>query len=350
MLKGKLPHDKQLKTYPVVSNRLYLVTKCSLGRRVFINCAGFIKLDVDKISREIEEEEDESDRQDEANFTEPLDSTRIHLETYEWARKMAIDALDLDENSEAANSRTALKEILENPRRLKDLDLDAFANELMRTGHGNKRTTLYDIRQELIYRYRERRVPYSPMDNVQKFYCLIKETQNTFYKGKLVTCRVTGIVRRKPNKEQLEQANPLKDDNTCLWSCSFCKRNDFSELGKVWAHFDNGECPGPPVGVRVILDNGCNGFISLKFLSDNQVQNPEDRIKVGMTIHARLKDIDAEKFRVDLTCRTSDLRDAHDKWKLPKDEFYDYRASEEDQMKLEEKKRKKNTNKLTQNV
>ncbi|RNA25694.1 transcription elongation factor SPT6 isoform X2 [Brachionus plicatilis] len=112
---------------------------------MFINCSRFIKLDVDKISKEIDEDDEEN--QNEANYTELLDSTRIHLESYEWAKKIAIDALDLGENSEAANLRTALKEILENPRRLKDLDLDAFAKELIRTGYGNKRTTLYDIRQ-----------------------------------------------------------------------------------------------------------------------------------------------------------------------------------------------------------
>ncbi len=30
-------------------------------------------------------------------YIEVLDSTRIHPETYEWARKMAVDALEYDE-------------------------------------------------------------------------------------------------------------------------------------------------------------------------------------------------------------------------------------------------------------
>ena len=30
-------------------------------------------------------------------YIEPLDSTRVHPENYEWARKMAEDALDYDE-------------------------------------------------------------------------------------------------------------------------------------------------------------------------------------------------------------------------------------------------------------
>ncbi len=345
-LMSTLSQDKQIKTYPVATNRLFLVTKCTLGRRVFINCAGFIKFDVDSITKEIDEEEDqdkESSQQneDETKYTEILDSTRIHPETYEWARKMAVDALDIEETTEnEANANSALKEILENPKKLKDLDLDAFAAELIRTGHGLKNLTLYDIRKELMFRYKDERQSFMSMNDEDKFYALIKETPLTFHVGRLVQCRCIGIARRKPQKEQLDEANPVKDDNTCMWQCSFCKRNDFSELSQVWAHFDTSECPGPPVGVRTLLDNGCTGFIPLKFISDSHVTNPEDRIKPGMTIHARIVRIDLERFSVELTCKTSDLRDLNDKWKQPRDEYFDYRQQDEDQFKLDEKRRK----------
>lgn len=66
------------------------------------------------------------------SYIEVLDSTRIHPETYEWARKMAVDALEYDESAEDANPAEALEEILDNPDKLKDLDLDAFAEELKR--------------------------------------------------------------------------------------------------------------------------------------------------------------------------------------------------------------------------
>jgi len=68
-------------------------------------------------------------------YVEPLDSTRIHPETYDWARKMAVDALEYDDTAEDANPAGALEEILESPDRLKDLDLDAFAVELERQVH-----------------------------------------------------------------------------------------------------------------------------------------------------------------------------------------------------------------------
>lgn len=61
-----------------------------------------------------------------------MDGSRVHPETYEWARKMAVDALEYDDTAEDANPAGALEEILESPERLKDLDLDAFAEELNR--------------------------------------------------------------------------------------------------------------------------------------------------------------------------------------------------------------------------
>jgi transcription elongation factor SPT6 len=58
-----------------------------------------------------------------------LDGSRVHPETYEWARKMAVDALELDDT---VDQTVALEEILKAPEKLKELDLDAFAEELTR--------------------------------------------------------------------------------------------------------------------------------------------------------------------------------------------------------------------------
>lgn len=61
------------------------------------------------------------------------------------------------------------------------------------------------------------------------------------------------------------------------------------------------------------LENNLNGFIHTKNISDKEVKNPEDRVKFGMTLHARILKIDIERFQVDLTCKTSDLVDKDDK-------------------------------------
>ncbi len=59
-----------------------------------------------------------------------------------------------------------MEDILKAPEKLRDLDLDAFAEELARQDYGNKRTTLYDIRNELSEPFKERRTPFVPLNQV----------------------------------------------------------------------------------------------------------------------------------------------------------------------------------------
>lgn len=311
-----------------LENRNQLVMGCQLGPTVFINCAGFIKIDTTSVG-------DSSD-----SYIEVLDSTRIHPETYEWARKMAVDALEYDESAEDANPAEALEEILDNPDKLKDLDLDAFAEELKRQGYGNKSITLYDIRAELNSRYKDFRVPYRAPSPEETFSLLTKETPETFYRGKMMVVKVQNIARRKPRTDQLEQANPIRDDETGYWQCPFCLRGDFPELSEVWSHFDGDKCPGQAMGVRVRLDNGLSGFIPTKFLSDKKVNNPEERVQPQMTLHARVSRIDIERFQVDLTCRSSDLRDERGEWTPPKDTYYDHETADSEKRQDEEQKEK----------
>ncbi|KAL0973192.1 hypothetical protein UPYG_G00200120 [Umbra pygmaea] len=309
-----------------LENRTQLVTMCHMGPKVFINCAGFIKIDTASLG-------DSTD-----SYIEVLDGSRVHPETYEWARKMAVDALEYDESAEDANPAGALEEILENPERLKDLDLDAFAEELERQGYGNKGITLYDIRAELSCRYKDLRATYRGPNTEEIFNLLTKETPETFYIGKLITSVVTGIAHRRPQGESYDQA--IRNDETGLWQCPFCQQDNFPELSEVWNHFDSGSCPGQAIGVRCRMDNGVTGFIPTKFLSDKVVKHPEERVKVGMTVHCRIMKIDIEKLSVDLTCRTSDLSDKNNEWKLPKDTYYDFDA-EADDLKQEEEAKKK---------
>ncbi|MEQ2193808.1 hypothetical protein XENOCAPTIV_014711, partial [Xenoophorus captivus] len=178
------------------------------------------------------------------------------------------------------------------------------------------------------------------------------------------------------------QEHVVKEDLLNALYCEFINR-----VNEVWNHFDSGSCPGQAIGVRSRLDNGVQGFIPTKFLSDKVVKHPEERVKVnlclidvlhiisttspddsfnlcdfylifflvtcltfdcpysispkvGMTVHCRIMKIDIEKFSVDLTCRTSDLMDKNNEWKLPKDSYYDFDTEAEDQKQEEELKKK----------
>nr|CAD7428568.1 unnamed protein product [Timema monikensis] len=302
-----------------LENRTQLVTSCHMGPKVFINCAGFIKIDTNSLGDSTEA------------YVEVLDGSRVHPETYEWARKMAVDALEYDD--EDANPAGALEEILESPERLKDLDLDAFAEELERQGFGNKSITLYDIRAELNHRYKDLRSPFTSPNPEEMFDMLTKETPETFFIGKMVLGTVIGITHRKPQGEQLDQANPVRNDETGLWQCPFCLKNDFPELSEVWNHFDAGGCPGQATGVRLRLDNGISGYIHIKNLSDKRVNNPEERVHHGQSIYCRIIKIDVERFSVECISKSSDLADKNHE--PPKDPYYDTEAEERDK-KVEE--------------
>lgn len=113
------------------------------------------------------------------------------------------------------------------------MDLDAFAEELKRQDHGDKHITLYDIRKELNHRYRDLRDPFEPLTPEQVFSLATHETPETLHKGSLVDCQVVSIATRKPRPEQLDQANPTKNEVTGLWKCPFCRRDDFHQLNEV---------------------------------------------------------------------------------------------------------------------
>ena len=143
-------------TNPKLENRQHLVTLCHMGPKVFINCAGFIKIDTSSLG-------------DSEVYVEVLDGSRIHNEAYEWARKMAVDALEYDEDE--GNPASAMEDILRQPEKLDELNLDAFAEELERQGFGNKQITLYDIRTELGQMYKDQRTAWEKPDDIESRCC-----------------------------------------------------------------------------------------------------------------------------------------------------------------------------------
>ncbi|VDO79503.1 unnamed protein product [Heligmosomoides polygyrus] len=273
---------KMLKQHDhLLESRTKLVTLCRMGPKVFMNCAGFIKIDTTRVAEKTDA------------YVEVLDGSRVHPETYEWARKMAVDALEVDDS---ADPTTALEEILQAPDRLKDLDLDAFAEELKRQGFGEKKATLYDISAELNHRYKDQRRPFVPLSDQV---CTSK--------------RVCGVVLGVQFKK-------IPEDQRAAYISG--QEHMVSDTRK-------GGCPGIPVGIKVRLDNGIHGFIPNKMISDKpeSFKNPLERVKVNQPIYCRVIKLEPEKFSCLLSCRTSDLNkespDEHD-------DYWDYEAEKED--------------------
>jgi transcription elongation factor SPT6 len=79
-------------------------------------------------------------------------------------------------------------------------------------------------------------------------------------------------------------------------------------LTEVWNHFDAGTCPGKAIGIRIRLDNGVTGFIAMKNLSDSQIINPSERVKIGQIISCRIMKLNIERFTVDCLSKSSALQ------------------------------------------
>lgn len=209
---------------------------------------------------------------------------------------------------------------------------------------------MYDIRAELNSRYKDLRTPFRPLSSEELFDVLTKETPETFYIGKMILATVAGFSYRKPQGEQLDQANPVRNEETNLWQCPFCLSNEFPELSDVWTHFDAKACPGQATGVRLRLDNGVNGFIHIKNLSDKHVKNPEERVQVGQMVHVRVIKIDAERFQADCSSKTSDLLDRNHEWRPQKDSYYDQDLEDMEMKKEDDSKKKQSRQQYTKRI
>jgi transcription elongation factor SPT6 len=66
------------------------------------------------------------------------------------------------------------------------------------------------------------RSPYQRLSSEETFFMVMKETPRSFFIGKLVSATVISFHRRKPEREELDRANPKKNETTGLWQCPFC--------------------------------------------------------------------------------------------------------------------------------
>ena len=97
-----------------VEGRRELLTDMDMGRTVFLNCAPTLRIRSSGASMSNEE-------------MDVLDNTRIHPESYDFAKQMAKDAMD----GEKGNEELLVERAMENPGRLDDLDLKVMGETSM---------------------------------------------------------------------------------------------------------------------------------------------------------------------------------------------------------------------------
>jgi len=152
-----------------------------VGPRVWNNCASFLSIEYDGASP----------------TSDYLDNTRVHPEDYELGRKMAADALELDEEDVKAEVdeggpgaivRKLIKE--DETEKVNDLILEEYAEQLERNYNQRKRATLETIRAELQAPYEELRRNFSLLSDNEIFTMFSGETLESLCEGMIVPVNI----------------------------------------------------------------------------------------------------------------------------------------------------------------
>ena len=120
----------------------------AVGPRVWNNCASFLYIDYDVGDPD----------------SDYLDNTRVHPEDYELGRKMAADALELDEEDIETDTKdggvgAVVRRLIREDaqEKVNDLILEEYSAQLEEKFNQKKRATLETIRAELLAPYEELR-------------------------------------------------------------------------------------------------------------------------------------------------------------------------------------------------
>ncbi|KAJ7172406.1 transcription elongation factor SPT6 [Mycena filopes] len=273
-----------------IGNRDQFIKAGLLTKNLFINAAGFLRISQQEDLKPVKS------RPDEEHLSDPLDDTRIHPEDYELARKMAMDALEYDEDDlHDKHPSWIVGLIMEDPesdKKLSELNLDEFAISLYEANDDLKRHTLNVIRDELSRPFAEQREQYLPLEGWDVLTMLSGETPDTLGIGLLVT----GVVLRSK-----------------------------------------------PQFASIKMESGVEGVINGALMSDDN--GPPRELSKGQTVTCCVMDvkkiIEQDSFFVELSIRPSDITSAADRTFSPttKDIYWDYTRYDKDQEMLARKKR-----------
>ncbi|VBB75106.1 Putative transcription elongation factor SPT6 [Podospora comata] len=248
-----------------------------LGPRVWNNAASFLYIEYDSTHPD----------------SDPLDNTRIHPEDYDLARKVAADALGLDEEDVKAetdlNGPAAIVRKLFNDdvqEKVNELILEEYAEQLEREYSQRKRATLEAIRAELQVPFEELRKNFVTLTGDQIFTMFTGETRESLCEGMIVPVNVRVV------------------------------KDDFA---------------------IVKLDCGIEGRIEAHETSHRH--SVKDVLSVGQTVQAKLIDVNRKDMTCKLTMREEEMRRPYRKNYDHGRDQWDYRLEDADREELREKDR-----------
>jgi transcription elongation factor SPT6 len=247
-----------------------------VGPRVWNNCASFLSIEYDSSN----------------STSDYLDGTRVHPEDYELGRKMAADALELDEEDVKAEVdeggpgaivRKLIKD--DEQEKVNDLILEEYAEQLEQQYNQRKRATLETIRAELQQPYEELRRNFVILSDSQIFTMLTGETEESLCVGMIVSVNIRVV------------------------------KEDF---------------------LVARLDSGIEGRVEAHEGSDKDI--PLNRLfSVNQIAQAKLLELDRERFSARLSMREETLRVPYRKNQYHDYDSWDHDLEQKDKEELREK-------------
>ncbi|PON78960.1 Transcription elongation factor [Parasponia andersonii] len=166
-----------------IFTRKDFVTAHGLGRKVFVNAGGFLRIRCTGLATST------------SQFIDLLDDTRIHPESYALAQELAKDVYDEDgANDDDDALEMAIEHVRDRPSVLKTLDVEEYAKSKNRE---NKIATFYDIKRELMHGFQDWRKQYEEPSQDEEFYMISGESEETLAEGRIVQATVRRVQAQK---------------------------------------------------------------------------------------------------------------------------------------------------------
>lgn len=262
---------------------------------VWLNAAAFLRIPQDSESKLSKSSKHNSDEADFSGMPDPLDATRLHPQDYELARKMAVDAMGVDEEDYSdEHPSTVVSMFMKNEEKdrraqLEVLSLDDFAQTLLESTKEQKRMTLDLISSELLHPFQENRRKFVTPDSYEVLTMLTGETERTLRIGLILSVQVLRI------------------------------KSNF---------------------IIVKLASSLEGVINATYLGeDGENLNPDRVVKPGQALRARVIAMDPAKFYIELSSRPSDLVLGDESYQqVDPDEYFNADRAARDKEILQRKK------------
>ncbi|XP_008244088.1 PREDICTED: transcription elongation factor SPT6 [Prunus mume] len=260
-----------------IFTRKDFVTAHGLGKKVFVNAVGFLRVRRSGLAASS------------SQFIDLLDDTRIHPESYALAQELAKDVYDVDGgNDEEDALEMAIEHVRDRPNYLKNLDVEEYAKTKKRE---NKIETFCDIRRELIQGFQDWRKQYEEPSQDEEFYMISGETEDTLAEGRIVQATVRRV--------QAQRAVCALESGLT----GMLMKEDYSD-------------------------------------DSRDISELSDRLNEGDILTCKIKSIQKNRYQVFLVCRESELRNNRHQNTQNLDAYYheDRRSLQSEQEKAHKEK------------